>query len=122
MGIIINQSIVVCSFSDKIIETAYNQAMQLFEDVNVSNLSNKGINGIRSFCVFPCGSKYGWIQAENHEQKLKEFVKFLNAMAYDDGSSPVEFVLVEFSGEMGYSSKIICDQSSLMNEDREKKE
>lgn len=125
MGTIINQSIVVCAFDNQTIESAYEKALQLFEDFNVSNLSKVGTNGIRSFCVFPCGSKYGWQQAEQHERNLKELTKFLQAMAYDDGSSPVEFVFMEFCGEMGYlsskGSKIICDQSSLMNEDQAKK-
>ena len=65
----------------------------------VTELVESGVNGYLSFAVLPDGSKEGWDEAEAGERARDAIVAELRRWVYDDGSSPVEWVEVEYSHE-----------------------
>lgn len=76
-------------------ELAYQKAKELFGDL-VSNIVPALINGYQSFFIAPDGSKEGWDLSDEYDKKRKEFMDFLDSLAYSDGSNAIKFVNVSF--------------------------
>ena len=76
---------------------AHAEATRLFKWV--SPLSPGGPNGGRSFLVPPDDSKEGWPESDQGDERRLEFVKFLRSQEYDDGSSPLDWVEVQYGDE-----------------------
>ena len=69
-------------------------------DALVSPVSATGVNGIRSFALWPDGSKEGWQDSDDGDTARDSMVAFLESLRYEDGSSPLEWVEVTF-GDLG---------------------
>ena len=57
------------------------------------------VNDVRSFMVAWDGSKEGWDDSSNVDELHAKFVEWLRAQAYDDGSSPLDWVEVQYGGD-----------------------
>lgn len=106
MGAMQHESIQVISYKDvsimgnKPLAKARKKALELFPKESVSQIIGKGVNGIYSFFISPCGSKQGWPEAEVHNKALDKFQAYLDTFKYADGSTSMKYVRVSF-GEQG---------------------
>lgn len=74
----------------------------------LSPLSEVVTNGARSFALFPDGSKEGWPESDSGDSLRDEVVRILEGFRYEDGSSPLAWVEVQFADDE-LESKIIRD-------------
>jgi len=58
------------------------------------------VNSYVTFVLAPCGSTEGWGTDLEHGLLREAFIEFLDSLAYDDGSSSVEYVEVLY-GDYG---------------------
>lgn len=101
MGIMSHHAIVVTAGYGDHAEVAHRKAIEIFGDEGaVSPLSPEAVNGFRSFCVFPDGSKEGWSESEHGDAARALFIEWLNRRRYCDGSTPYTWAEIEM-GECG---------------------
>lgn len=96
MGIISHHAIVVTGTYEDWAERAHKMACSIFPAAQVSQLSPVVVNGTRSFCVFPDGSKEGWEASTRGDEERDTFIRWLVAQRYDDGSSPLCWAEVNY--------------------------
>lgn len=102
MGVTAHHAIIVTASYDNWPEKAREKALTIFGPDQVSNLSPKTINAHQSFCVFPDGSNEGWPESAQGDSERDQFVGWLEEQAYDDGSSPLDWVEVYY-GETSWA-------------------
>lgn len=56
-------------------------------------------NDTRSFAILPDGSKEGWAESDAGDAFRERFVAWLREQAYEDGSSPLKWVEVQYGDE-----------------------
>lgn len=54
------------------------------------------VNDVRSFAILPDGSKEGWEESNAGDRARYDFIRWMNDQAYEDGSSPLSWVEVEW--------------------------
>lgn len=85
------------------IELAHEEALQVFERHGLTELVGEIVRGVvnnaRSFFVAWDGSKEGWDESDRGDKARAEFVAWLRAQAYGDGSSPLDWVEVQYGGD-----------------------
>lgn len=85
------------------IEVAHAKAHDIFGRHEMSGLVSEIVNGVtnneRSFFVAWDGSKEGWEQSDEGDEARAEFVAWLRAQAYGDGSSPIDWVELQYGGD-----------------------
>src|SRR5262245_1582447 len=106
MGYIRHHAIVVTGSYDSWPATAHAEARRVFGPLDVSDLSVPLVNGYQTFCVWPDGSKEGWDESDAGNDKRGTFIGWLRAQAYEDGSSPLDWVEVQY-GDDNLETKII---------------
>ena len=108
MGVICHNNIIVTcdTFAENEFELVRAKAIELFGDL-VSSTVKTELNGYYSFFVGTDGSKEGWPEAEEAELKRKELCNYSDTFAYEDDSSPFNYVDLEY-GEVwgGYIAHI----------------
>lgn len=57
------------------------------------------INGYETLVVYPHGSKTGWTDEKVQTEMRQEFIAYLKSLAFDDGSSMVEWVSVSYGSD-----------------------
>lgn len=97
MGHMRNHAIVVTSTSGDNIERAHKKAKSIFPWV--SEISQEGVNGSRSFFVPPDGSQEGWEDSMEGDARRKDFKNWLHGQAYKDGSTPISWCEVRYGGD-----------------------
>jgi hypothetical protein len=80
------------------IEPAHQEAKKIFGD-QVTEILPFTINAYQSFMVGPDGSKEGWPESDAGDQCREEFVESLRSLAYDDGSTNVQWVEVRYADD-----------------------
>lgn len=104
MGIVIHHAFVVtASYRQEADEgngghwadVAHAEATRLLGDL-VTPVIDGGLNNVRSFAVLPDGSKEGWAESDEVEAGRARLGDWLRGQAYEDGSSPLSWVLVEW--------------------------
>lgn len=114
MGYMRHHAIVVTSvFGDKI-KAAHEKALEIFKhfpDRRVSPILGAVINGYQSFFVAPDGSKEFWTDSDDHDEYRKEFRRWLRSQCYEDGSSPIEWVEVQY-GDAERETMVIDDSDA----------
>ncbi|MGI9410256.1 MAG: hypothetical protein ACR2OV_09295, partial [Hyphomicrobiaceae bacterium] len=80
-----------------------------YEFPNVSEVLRSIVNGYRTFLIPPDGSKEGWAESEEEDERRNSFVAWLEAQCYEDGSSPLAWAEVQYGDEQGVSK--ICRHS-----------
>jgi hypothetical protein len=97
MGYIRNHAIVVTSTYGDYIQQAHVAAKEIFPWV--SEISDTGINGSRSFFIPPDGSKEGWEDSDLGDDRRNRFKEWLRLQEYDDESSPLAWCEVWYGGD-----------------------
>ena len=102
MGMI-QHKVMVVTGSDygryKPLSRAHNKAKKLFAGL-VSRRIRGLTNGYESFLVASCGSQLGWSEDSLHQERLDNFIEFLESLKYEDGSTSVGYVYATF-GDVG---------------------
>lgn len=65
----------------------------------VSPIVASPVNGYRSFCVFPDGSKEGWLDSKSGDAIRDRLIALLRSTLYDNGSGPLDWVEVRYGGD-----------------------
>lgn len=107
MGVMCHHAIVITSFDEKAISDAHTKALQIFPAEQVTSVTPRYMNGYQSFLIGPDGSKEGWEDSYIGDTNRERFVEWLNSYAFDDGSSLLTWVEVEFGNEYG-SPQTLC--------------
>ncbi len=100
MGILSHHAIVVTATYGDFAEKGHAKALTIFGEDGVSELSKVAVNGARTFCVWPDGSKEGWADSEQSDVDRDLFVEWLGRQRYGDGSTPYVWAEIEM-GECG---------------------
>jgi hypothetical protein len=107
VGYIRHHAIIVTGSNGDFIRRAHMEARVIAErhsiggygEAIVSPLVGPFMNGAESFFVAPDGSKEGWAMSGDGDEFREEFVEWLRAQAYDDGSSPLAWVEVQYGDD-----------------------
>lgn len=109
VGRILHHAIVVTSWDERLIEVARERAVEIFSGALtglggsqqhlVGQILSPSINGFRTFCIAPDGGVPGWLEATSAASARASFVAWLESMRYDDGSTSLHYVYVQFGGE-----------------------
>ncbi|ATN88863.1 hypothetical protein [Acinetobacter baumannii] len=97
MGYMRHHAIVVTSWDQKLLAEAHAKAVEL--GACVSPLVNGHINMYQSFLVAPDGSKEGWDTSDEGDAQRAALVEWLDAQRYDDDSTCLSWVEVQFGDE-----------------------
>lgn len=73
----------------------YVKAKELFGEL-VSPVIPSPTNGYQTFMIVPDGSKEGWDVSDEHDVKRHVLADFVDSVAYEDSSNPIQFVDVGF--------------------------
>jgi hypothetical protein len=79
----------------------------------VSPVMHSPINDVRTFLVAPDGGKEGWRTSDLGDERRAEFVAWLEAQNYDDLSSPLDWVEVQY-GDDEKETVIVNDSDALV--------
>lgn len=106
-----HHAIVVTSFNQDSIDWAWDQAQEIFQEGRIAPITDTagpGVNDYRSFLIAPDGSKEGWSESDQADEAREQFIAWLESKRFEDGSSTLCWVEVEFSNEYeDYGAKII---------------
>ena len=111
MGRLCEHAIVVTGYypqGDHWADIAHGVAVDIFGRGLVSPVIHGVVNDVRSFFIAPDGSKEGWSESDEHDKKRAEYVKWLEAQAYEDGSSPLAWALIQY-GDEGDDNRMLRD-------------
>lgn len=95
MGYTAHHAIIVTSWDTALLAAAHGKAMSL--NRHVSLIIVGGVNNIASFMVAPDGSKDGWEESDVGDTGRARFMDWLDEQAYEDGSTSLAWVEVEFN-------------------------
>lgn len=109
MGWIRHHAIVVSASYGDWAGKARDKAVSL--GMAVSEMVGPTINGTESFLVAPDGSKEGWSESDEGDIRRKEFKAWLRLQEYEDGSSPIRWVEVQY-GDDGNVTLIVDDSDA----------
>ena len=99
MGYMRHHAIVVtCSYGDHL-KKAHAEATRL--DMRPSPVIDSHINGEQSFLVPPDGSKEGWGESSDGDERRNTFVEYMNRQRYGDGSGPLDWAEVMYGDDNG---------------------
>jgi hypothetical protein len=97
MGHIVHHAIVVTSWNTALLQKAVKRARKI--GCTVLGMSAEGTNGYRSMLVCPDGSKSGWSESDEGDERRQEFKDWMQDQAYEDGSNALSWCEIEFGGD-----------------------
>lgn len=100
MGYMRHHAVVVTTYRDDLMSAAHAKAVEIFNADMVTGVTPAMMNGWRSFLVAPDGSKEGWTLSDECDERRSQFIAWLKQQAYDDGSSSLQWVEVQFGDDM----------------------
>ena len=103
----IHHSIIVTSYNDEVIGKLHKKANEIFN--GVSDIVYSPWNAYRSFFIPPDGSKDGWDASDIGDRRRKQFINCIEEYRFDDGSTSVKWVEVQFGSE--FDETKVCDHS-----------
>ncbi|HEY9678634.1 MAG TPA: hypothetical protein V6C76_11530 [Drouetiella sp.] len=103
MGYFRHHAIVVTSWDNKKIALVHECIKTLVTDslLKVSELTAQTMNGYQSFFIAPDGSNEGWTDSDESEVLRGKVIEHLKSYRYEDGSTSIEWVEVQFGDENG---------------------
>ena len=107
MGYMRAHTFVVDSWDGQMIAEAHAAATEIFPWV--SPVSPKTVNGHQSFFIPPDGSKEGWAESAEGDERRETFKTYLRSRAYDDGSTSLRWVEVQFADDENESLVVAHD-------------
>lgn len=97
MGYIRHHAIVVTTYDVKQIDAAHNEAARL--GLDITGMLQTTVNEWHTFLVGPDGSKEGWPESDVGDGKRDQFIAWLDGQRFDDGSSPFDWVEVQYGDD-----------------------
>jgi len=107
MGYMRHNAIIVSSSIDDLFYEAHKKATEIFPWV--SPISPLAMNGVRSFFIPPDGSKEGWNDSNEGDERREAFKEFLNSKRWDDGSTSLDWVEIQYGDDQ--KQTLIVDHS-----------
>lgn len=86
-------------------------------DVNVTGVVSGTANSMGSFLVAPDGSKEGWEESRRADAAREEIIRYLDSLAYEDGSTSFDYVEIQF-GDDDKETKVITSSDDKYAERR----
>jgi hypothetical protein len=99
-----HHAIVVTTYDEATIIEARAKAVEI--GCAVSEIVNSPINGYRSFFVAPDGSKLGWVESDRGDAQRDQFVAWIRAEAFGDGSSYLDWAEVKYGDDDDVASLV----------------
>lgn len=81
--------------AEKKVKAAHIVAKKLFRSL-VTPIIESPVNNVFTFFIAPDGSKEGWDTSDEHDAKRKELADYIETLAYEDGSTAIQYVDVWF--------------------------
>lgn len=106
MGYVRHNAIVVTSYDESLLNAAAQKAHDL--GMIFMGPSAEGVNCYRSLLVCPDGSKEGWHDSDDGDERRKAFREWLDNRRFSDGSSCLEWVEVAY-GNDGPEAEVVVD-------------
>ena len=97
MGYIRHNAIVVTSWKREAVEAAVAEARRI--GLEVIGPSAEVINGYSSALICPDGSKEGWWDSSEGDEKRAMFREWTETLRHEDGSSPLEWCEVAYGND-----------------------
>jgi len=97
MGYIKHNAIIVTSWKDTAILEAAKQAKTF--GLTILGPGEEAVNDYRTLLVCPDGSEEGWDESNRGDQRRELFREWLDAQAYEDGSTALEWVEVVYGSD-----------------------
>ena len=107
MGYMVHHMIVVTSYDEQLIKKAWNRACDIFclakhplgGADQVTDIMMSPVNHYYTFFVPPDGSKEGWSDSEDANARREEFISWLNAQRFEDGSTSLKWAEVQYGDD-----------------------
>ena len=113
MGYMRHHAIIVTTWDLDLIRHARNEATNIFGADAVTGLVDASTNGYRTFFVGPDGSKEGWDESDQGDQRRDRFVHWLNAQRAEDGSSWLDWAEIQYGDDDGDNRVLRHNDESL---------
>jgi len=98
MGYMRHHAIVVTSWDRERLDEAHAEASRIFADV--TSIATGTAEGYQSFLIPPDGSKEGWRESDEGDDRRHEFLAWLEIRRYD-GDARLQWVEVQFGDDNG---------------------
>ena len=108
MGYIVHNCLIVTSCGEKEFSDAVAKATELGLVPSIQSTEAPQINGYKSFAIFSCGSKSGWIDSNQHIAALEKLVEYLESFHMD-----FEYVWVDYGHDPG---KVVVKETNSRSE------
>ena len=99
MGYERQSAIIVTGRNNDAVDRAHAEAVRL--GMTVTPIVTSPVNYVRTFLVAPDGSKECCPESEEGDRQHDALVAWLNAQRYKNDSSPLDWVEVQYGGEIG---------------------
>lgn len=105
MGYMVHHAIIVTSSDQKLINAAYDKAIDLFctsDDwitTNITPIVMSRTNSYHTFLIPPDGSKEGWETSNVADENRRKFVEWLDAKRYNDNSTRIHWAEIQYGDE-----------------------
>lgn len=110
MGYMRHHAIIVTSWNAALLLKARHEAKRIFTG-SVSEIYPGVTNTEDSFFVPPDGSKEGWDESNQGNKERDEFISWLASQRYEDDSSPLAWVEVQY-GDGDLLTAVIRDSDA----------
>jgi hypothetical protein len=114
MGYERHHAIAVTSYDPELLTKAHERATTYFS-AQVTPIIKSPVNSQYSFFIGPDGSKEGWKPSAEGDRCRKIFKDWLKAQTFDDGSSALKWVEVQY-GDDERQTKIVDDSDASYRE------
>jgi hypothetical protein len=113
MGYMRHHAIIVTGWNEEALKEVHSEASKIFP--KISNIVEGTINGYSSFLIPPDGSKEGWEESKEGDERRSKFISWLiTSKGY------LRWVEVQYGDEDGDNRIIQTDEEHLLVEDEEK--
>ncbi len=99
MGYIRHHAIIVTTWKREFAILAREYAQNL--GMQASEILETSTNGVMTFMVGPDGSKEFWPESDSGDKRRADFIIWLDTMRWEDGSTPMKWVEVQYGDEEG---------------------
>jgi hypothetical protein len=106
MGYMRHHMIVVTTYDQSLIQLAHAKAQEIFGEPNVhgkavgvTDIMQSPVNHYYTFFVPTDGSKEGWPDSDQGDERRVTFVEWLNHQRYEDQSSPFKWAEVQYGDD-----------------------
>lgn len=124
MGYMVHHSLIVSSWNFDLITEAHERAIAIYSAAKdpllgetyeglVSAVTPPAMNGEMSFFIAPDGSKEGWPESALSDRARSEFITFLRSKVYEDGSTSLKWVEVQFADENDDNRILQCSGDQI---------